>query len=839
MILTKQMNRFLLGEIQEEKLLVDPCFKPESGNKSQTFKLAVARRLVRLWKNRPKSCTDENGDLLMALRDYLLVFKTTIPCQAISIQTNSFGIHQIGNEEYAADFNIDPDEIPRNFLADIFDGKPAEHVPESLKLNLLTNPYIYHLTGYEFFKSPAQKIAVSGALKAPAGSTTLISLPTSGGKSLITQTLAYIAGKTGQKKLTIVVVPTVALAYDQERAAKAVIKDPNIQTEVMAYVSGDSERSIETVAERIYSNQLRLLFTSPEALIRNQILREALLDQANSIHNIVVDEAHLIVEWGDKFRLDFQALQVWRNELMSRNAKIRTYLLSATLENRMVNTLKILMSTPEEDNWFEIRCDSLRKEPRYCIVNSKNQAAKQGRFIHFVRNLPHPMIVYFDTPEEAEAAGELLEENGISGFAVFTGHTDNLKRARLISQWIDDQFPIMLATKAFGVGMDKPDVRTVLHNNIPGSISDYYQELGRGGRDGLASLSVMNISLRSDRFFPESIPNKRVLTEENMIRRWTKMFFDTSELVNNHNYYIDTAVIPAAADAIDDEESYETLINRQGAVGHARWNTVLLFLMQRHNLIRIHSFQYDESIFEFEIEILDDRLRESALLENVFTKVREDELGRMRKEIRQFIRSIQNAVDGKNMCHGEMFSAIYPLTSLYCAGCGDHTHSYREERTERTLKKNLIKPITSDSLVQNAHLFKTSRERIVLGSEETWFKFLNKVGLDLVITSKQIDRQKLLNKLQSGNFMVLSFEDLPAVQKERYLVSGTIVLLYSDNQKDVNKEYEIIRRYFGSDELEYNQIALIHCISRNFQIASAQKGMTDLIEGPVSVKEIN
>lgn len=111
--------------------------------------------------------------------------------------------------------------------------------------------------------------------------------------------------------------------------------------------------------------------------------------------------------------------------------------------------------------------------------------------LELVQKLPHPMIIYVARPEEADDIKNYLKDNGITNVQTFTGLTTGTKRKELIDRWSDDQFEIMIATSAFGVGVDKSDVRTVLHMYIPPNPNAYYQELGRGGRDRLPCLSVM------------------------------------------------------------------------------------------------------------------------------------------------------------------------------------------------------------------------------------------------------------------------------------------------------------------------------------------------------------
>ena len=424
-------------------------------------------------------------DLLIALRDYLLTLQVNISLETVDIPNdNKYGIAQNSQSgKYFAAFQF-PDYVNHSFAECAFLTEEHSDKITGRGYDLHTDPLIEWITGFKYFKSTAQKLAVYGALNTPDGYTTLVSLPTGGGKSLITQTLAY--QKDG---LTVVIVPTVSLAIDQVRVAKEIIKSPTIQDEVFSYNSGIDATPI---LNAIRNKSAKMLFISPEALINNQrfadVIKEA--NMTRYLKNIIIDEAHIVVDWGSSFRIDYQCLESWRKKLMLSNPSIRTILLSATFEARCISILKEFFSQDGE-RWIEIRCDSLRHEPRYMLVKSKSHSDKNEKMLELVRKMPHPMIIYVARPDDASEIVSILHNNGIKNVKTFTGLTTGARRKELIDSWVDDQFEIMVATSAFGVGVDKSDVRTVLHMYIPQNPNTYYQELGRGGRDRLPCLSIM------------------------------------------------------------------------------------------------------------------------------------------------------------------------------------------------------------------------------------------------------------------------------------------------------------------------------------------------------------
>ena len=114
------------------------------------------------------------------------------------------------------------------------------------------------------------------------------------------------------------------------------------------------------------------------------------------------------------------------------------------------------------------------------LSTNKLSVEKQKNILELVRKLPHPMIIYVARPVEADQIKQMLASNGIKNTRTFTGLTGRVQREKLIDTWVDDDYEIMIATSAFGVGVDKGDVRTVIHTYIPQNANTYYQELGRG-----------------------------------------------------------------------------------------------------------------------------------------------------------------------------------------------------------------------------------------------------------------------------------------------------------------------------------------------------------------------
>ena len=366
--------------IKEIEKCVEKCLNNEevslpvsSGIESSldAFMYKSAKRLMIAY-DKFMSGKASKDSFLITMRNYLMVFQNEITITDNEIlENNEYGIIKNASGSYYAVMEL-PDYVDSDFVEQAF----------QIKLNSLsninhdgiflgTNAFIYRLTGYKSFKSLEQKLAVFGALNTPDGYTALVSLPTGGGKSLITQSMAY-----QNSGLTIVIVPTVSLAIDQVRSAKNSIKH-NTENEIFCYYSGiENERKV-ALRNAIEQEHAKLLFISPEALIKNtefaNMIAEA--NQKKYLRTLIIDEAHIVIEWGDFFRVDYQCLEAWRKDLLKVNAQIRTVLLSATYTRSAVATLKNMFSS--DSRWLEIRCDALRHEPRYILVKASSFADKR------------------------------------------------------------------------------------------------------------------------------------------------------------------------------------------------------------------------------------------------------------------------------------------------------------------------------------------------------------------------------------------------------------------------------------------------------------------------------
>lgn len=764
----------------------------------------VANRLI---KAKQLYARNECGtsDYLSALRNFLIAFKTPLSIKTFDIsEQNRFGIYKNPiTGKYYATYDVPAFIDHSSFVKDAFVDIETNNPIYKTRYMLKTNKYINSLTGFTYFKSLEQKLSVYGGLKTPNGFTTLISMPTGGGKSLVTQTLAY--EKTG---LTIVVVPTVSLAIDQERVAKQNILHPN-SAEIFCYYSG--RNNIAEISNAIEKKTARLLFISPEALIKNTQFQQ-LIETANTrkyIKNIVIDEAHIVVAWGDFFRVDYQCLGPWRRELLKTTPEIRTYLLSATYRDETVSALKKMFSDGEK--WLEIRCDSLRKEPKFIYIATKGFKDKKRKVVSLVDHMPHPIILYVNAPYQADKWKQILENEGYKNIRTFTGETKATERDRLIREWSNNDYEIMIATSAFGVGVDKPDVRTVIHLYVPESPDSYYQELGRGGRDGLCCLSVMcidqeDLSSASDHL-------GKVLTPSKLWGRWWSMFQNPINPWHDGKISIMASTKPNYNKINFFEEGNET---------DEKWNINVLLLLNRYGLIDIVGLDLDQdNRYIFTIKILDKTiLQENEQSMQLFNDIRGREVHKSSREFSLIIDSIHN---NNRLCWSSMFYETYPLVSEYCAGCNAHEQVECDEVNRFPLLESVTGPEKEIS-AETMDFFSDTNEALII--TKNLDDVLTKYNPDVIVCDDE-------DKLNGTDYPLLNimnfdeFRDLLA-RDNGFYISGLIIAIYSEDDVLARKQYQVVSRALANDKY------VIHLSSRDFCVLSSSgKYLSDLVSGAV------
>ena len=375
------------------------------------------------------------------------------------------------------------------------------------------------------YTGDGQREAVRALLHLPAGDTLIANLPTGSGKSLLAQLppLFEVEGL-----LTLAIVPTVALAIDQAARMRQFLQRryPHRELPPLAFHGGLVLEDRAAVRRAIREGAQPILFTSPEYAVGG--LREVLeVAAANGrLNRVFIDEAHLVIGWGNGFRPAFQLLPALVSMVRARapSHEVRVVLASATLTGSTISDLRHLFGPLERTH--VVSAVHLRPEVRYAFLKC-DEHERTARVLEAVRLAPRPFILYVTRPDEADSWLHKLREAGLRRVDKFSGETSALERERLLKQWGANQLDGMVATSAFGLGVDKSDVRTILHATLPDSLDRYYQEVGRAGRDGCAAAALL-LHTGEDYAQARDLATTRLISDEKGHERWT-LLIDHSE----------------------------------------------------------------------------------------------------------------------------------------------------------------------------------------------------------------------------------------------------------------------------------------------------------------------
>jgi ATP-dependent DNA helicase RecQ len=331
--------------------------------------------------------------------------------------------------------------------------------------------------GYAAFRGPQQAIVEHVA----QGGDALVLMPTGGGKSLCYQIPAIARHQSGQG-VTVVVSPLIALMHDQVGA----LHEAGVSAAFLnSTLSSDEAYEVE---QRLLRGEITLLYAAPERVTNPRFL--ALLDslfERSQLGLFAIDEAHCVSQWGHDFRPEYRSLTV----LHERFVGVPRMALTATADD--LTRADIIERLQLQDaRAFVSSFD--RPNIRYTIVEKKDSTLQLLRFIE--REHPGEAgIVYCQSRRKVEDMAQTLVDAGIQALPYHAG-LDTKVRQRHQDRFLREEGIVMVATIAFGMGIDKPDVRFVAHRDMPKNIEGYYQETGRAGRDGLAADAWMAYGLQ-------------------------------------------------------------------------------------------------------------------------------------------------------------------------------------------------------------------------------------------------------------------------------------------------------------------------------------------------------
>lgn len=340
--------------------------------------------------------------------------------------------------------------------------------------------------GFDSFR-PLQEEIVDSVLN---GNDTLALLPTGGGKTLCYQLPALL-----REGSCIVVSPLVALMKEQvERLNERRLK-------AACLVAGMRAEEATAVLNNAVTGQLKFLYVSPERLRQRRFIEHL---RKMKVGLIAVDEAHCISQWGHDFRPPY--LQVGEIRLYHPSAPLIALTATATPEVQEDIRQHLAMH-----NCRTIVGSFRRPNIAYAVQREGDKVAAMMRTVHRMGGCG---IVYVRSRRMTQAVAQQLTDAGISATYYHAG-LDTAERDRRQSQWMQGTFRVMVATNAFGMGIDKPDVRFVVHLDIPDSVEAYFQESGRAGRDGLPAAAVLvcdaSDDFRQERNFADDFPTLKYI----------------------------------------------------------------------------------------------------------------------------------------------------------------------------------------------------------------------------------------------------------------------------------------------------------------------------------------
>jgi ATP-dependent DNA helicase RecQ len=476
--------------------------------------------------------------------------------------------------------------------------------------------------GYEEFR-PLQLDIVRSA---HSGKDTLALLPTGGGKSITFQVPAM-----AKEGICIVVTPLIALMKDQvENLQKRKIKTAAIH-------SGMSMAEISLTLDNCIYGDYKFLYVSPERL-ETKLFRERLVKMP--VNLVAIDEAHCISQWGFDFRPSYLKIAEIRELIPDIPFLALTASAKPKVQQDIIEFLKLENPTVIKKSFFR---DNL-----VYVVRETND--KIGQLVKICNSVKGTGIVYVSTRKRTKEVAQMLAQKRIRADYYHGGLSNNL-RADKQDRWQRGSTRVIVATNAFGMGIDKPDVRFVVHLNLPDSLEGYYQEAGRGGRDGLKSYAVLlfnntdlaNINKKSEQMFPEIDVMKRVYQSLcNYLNipygggKGMSFDFNINEFARNFKFDLITAFY-----SLKYLQTEGYLVMSEEVANPSRVH----FVVDRDAL---YKYQVANTRFDAFIKLL---LRSYTGMFSVYTRINEDDLARRAGVTVEVIYNYLNNLDKAGIIH--------------------------------------------------------------------------------------------------------------------------------------------------------------------------------------------
>ncbi|WP_107671311.1 ATP-dependent DNA helicase RecQ [Cyanothece sp. BG0011] len=322
--------------------------------------------------------------------------------------------------------------------------------------------------GYQEFRPP-QKEVINCLLQ---GKDALIIMPTGGGKSICFQLPALL-----KKGLTIVISPLVALMENQVNE----LKYKQLSVELLHNEIPRQQR--QKTLDKINKQQIKLLYVSPETLLSPPVW-QLLIQPHIKINGLILDEAHCLVQWGETFRPTYSRLGAIREVLLKQkpaNHKIAIAAFTATADRKSQAIIKDSLQL-KDPQIFAI--SPYRKNLNLKIKIAWTPRCRHHQLLNFIKQQQKSSgLVYIRSRKDSEQLSQWLQKLNYKVTAYHAGLTPR-ERREIEKKWLENELQLVVCTSAFGLGINKPDVRWIVHYQVPFLLSEYLQEIGRGGRDG-------------------------------------------------------------------------------------------------------------------------------------------------------------------------------------------------------------------------------------------------------------------------------------------------------------------------------------------------------------------
>ncbi len=352
--------------------------------------------------------------------------------------------------------------------------------------------------GYDDFRSPQGEIISSLISQQDA----LIIMPTGGGKSICFQLPALM-----QTGLTLVVSPLVALMENQVKE----LRERNLPAALL-HSELSSQQKWQTL-QLLDRQQLRLLYLSPETLLSPKVW-EKLCNPQLQINGIILDEAHCLVQWGDTFRPTYRRLGTVRSALLKNKPQgtkiaIAAFTATADIEAQKTITQVLQLQAPA----------TFKQNPYRQNLHLKVQIAwtpkgRKQQLLNVIKAKPQQTgLIYVRTRRDSENIADWLSNLGYQTAAYHAGLSPE-ERREIENNWLNSKIPFVVCTSAFGMGINQPHVRWVVHFHAPLLLSEYVQEIGRAGRDGEDSIALMLVSEPTGWLDSEDKQRQKFFTEK-------------------------------------------------------------------------------------------------------------------------------------------------------------------------------------------------------------------------------------------------------------------------------------------------------------------------------------